>query len=34
LQRALDQIGTAVAMLERLVAGMDGVELAGVCNGA
>jgi hypothetical protein len=34
LQRALDQVGTAVAKLEDLLADMDGLELAGVSHGA
>jgi len=34
LQRALDDVGTAVAGLEGLLAGTDGLELAGACHGA
>jgi hypothetical protein len=34
VQRALDHVGIAVAKLERLLAGIDGQELAEVCHGA
>jgi len=34
LQRALDQAGAVVAKLQRLLAGMDSLELTGDCHGA